>query len=175
VQDKSQPSPLNTPVTRSALPVGVPAPDFQLEAVPGQIVTLGELRGRRVALAFYAGDWYPHSIDQLTQLQDLLSEFAGFDVALLAISVDSAWCHRAFTRHHQFGFALLADFEPKGAVAQAYGVYWNNAGHSRAALFLIDRRGVIAWSHIAPADAIPDIPGILSALAGLSEDEERKP
>ena len=141
-----------------------PAPDFQLEGVPGQIVTLSELRGRPVVLAFYAGDWQPQSVDLLRQLQALLPEIERFDAALLTVSVDSAWSHAAFAREYQLGFPLLADFEPKGAVARAYGVYWENAGHNRAAVFVIDRAGIIAWSRIAPAGAIPDTRSTLAAL-----------
>ena len=37
--------------------------------------------------------------------------------------MDGVWCHRAFAEDRELHFPLLADFEPKGAVARRYGVY----------------------------------------------------
>ena len=45
------------------------------------------------------------------------------DATLLGISVDGAWCHAAFVQQRKLRFSLLADFEPKGAVAQSYGAW----------------------------------------------------
>jgi peroxiredoxin len=53
----------------------------------------------------------------------MLDEFRQFEAELLGISVDGAWCHSAFAKQNKLRFSLLADFEPKGAVARTYGVY----------------------------------------------------
>jgi alkyl hydroperoxide reductase subunit AhpC len=62
---------------------------------------------------------------------------------------------------------LLADFEPKGAVARSYGVYQFDEGTSERALFVIDRDGVIGWSYLSPSGVNPGADGILRALEAL--------
>ena len=43
------------PVDSETVPVGVPAPDFQLTAIDGREVQLSDLRGRPVVLVFLRG------------------------------------------------------------------------------------------------------------------------
>jgi len=54
---------------------------------------------------------------------EMLDEFQEFQAELLGISVDGVWCHAAYARQNKLHFPLLADFQPKGAVARAYGAY----------------------------------------------------
>ena len=105
------------------LPAGNPAPAFRLPRVPGQTLALASLRGRPVVLAFYPADWEPVSAEQLATLQHFLPAIRHLGAELVGISVDGAWSHLAFARAHGLGFPLLADAEPKGLVARAYGVY----------------------------------------------------
>jgi len=64
-------------------------------------------------------------------------------------------------------FPLLADFEPKGEVARAYGVYDEKDGTCERALFVIDSDGIIHWSYVSPTGVNPGANGILSALENL--------
>jgi peroxiredoxin len=64
-------------------------------------------------------------------------------------------------------FPLMADFEPKGAVAKSYGVYREQDGICERALFVIDKTGVIAWSYLSPIAVNPGADGILDALDRL--------
>jgi len=66
---------------------------------------------------------------------------------------------------------LLADFEPKGAVARSYGVYRSDEGTSERALFVIDANGVISWSYLSPSGINPGADGILRALEALERKE----
>jgi peroxiredoxin len=86
---------------------------------------------------------------------------------LLGISVDGPWCHKAFAEARHLHFRLLADFEPKGAVARQYGVYRGADGISERALFVIDKEGVITWSYLSPIRVNPGADGILEALEKL--------
>jgi peroxiredoxin len=65
-------------------------------------------------------------------------------------------------------FPLLSDFEPKGAVSRAYGVYREQDGTSERALFVLDGNGVIRWSYLSPIDVNPGAAGILEALESLA-------
>src|SRR5258708_34716045 len=113
----------STPSQATALEPGTTAPDFRLPSTPDQSVSLREFRGRAVILRFYPADWSPVCGDQTALYNELLSEFHRFDAELLGISVDGSWCHLAFAHDRKLRLPLLADFEPKGAVAREYGVY----------------------------------------------------
>jgi peroxiredoxin len=89
----------------------------------------------------------------------------------LGLSVDGAWCHRAFARDRNLSFPLLADFEPKGEVARAYGAYRDSEGVAERALFVIGADGVIAWSYLSPIAVNPGADGILDALDRLSAQD----
>jgi peroxiredoxin len=66
-------------------------------------------------------------------------------------------------------FPLLADFEPKGAVARLYGVYRENEGYCERALFVINAEGIIHWSYVSPVGINPGAAGILAALEDLQK------
>jgi peroxiredoxin len=150
------------------LPPGTPAPEFTLHCTPDQTISLSELRGKPVILAFYPADWSPVCGDQMALYNEILSEFHKHQAELLGVSVDGVWCHAAFSTDRKLHFPLLADFEPKGAVAKTYGVYNESAGLTERALFVIDKEGVIRWSYLSPMGMNPGADGILTALESLS-------
>jgi peroxiredoxin len=152
-----------------ALPPGTPAPDFTLAQRPDRTLRLRDLRGRRVILVFYPADWSPVCGDQLAIYQEVLPEFQKHDAELLGISVDGVWCHAAYAEHRKIRFPLLSDFEPKGEVARAYGVYVKESGVAGRALFVLDDEGVIRWSYVSPLEINPGAEGILSALESLPQ------
>ncbi|MEO8026343.1 MAG: redoxin domain-containing protein [Bryobacteraceae bacterium] len=156
------------------LAAGTAAPDFRLPSTPDQLVSLSEFLGRPVILVFYPSDWSPVCGDQTTLYNELLPEFHRFQAEMLGISVDGAWCHLAFAHDRKLKFPLLADFEPKGSVARAYGVYRSREGVSERALFVIDSAGIIRWSYVSPIGINPGADGILSALEALSPVGETK-
>ncbi|MBV9573808.1 MAG: redoxin domain-containing protein [Acidobacteriales bacterium] len=149
------------------LPPGTKAPDFTLHVTPDQTLSLSELRGRPVVLAFYPADWSPVCGDQMALYNEVLPEFQKLNAEIVGISVDGAWCHRAFAEERHLHFPLLADFEPKGAVSRKYGAYRESNGFSERALFVIDKEGVIAWSYNSPVAVNPGADGILQALENL--------
>src|ERR1700757_113178 len=150
------------------LAAGTRAPDFTLSSTPDQTVSLAEFRGRPVIVAFYPADWRPVCGDQMALYKEVLPEFERYNAQLLGISVDGAWCHAAFARDRKLHFPLLADFEPKGAVARRYGVYRHDDGFSERALFVVDGDGIIRWSYVSPVGVNPGADGILRALEALA-------
>ena len=150
---------------------GQPGPDFTLNCTPDQTLSLNEFRGRRVILVFYPADWSPVCSDELAVYAEIESEFHKHDAELLGISVDGVWCHAAFRRERKLPFPLLSDFEPKGAVSQAYGVYAREHGTSGRALFVLDEAGVIRWSYLSPIGINPGADGILAALEAMDREQ----
>jgi peroxiredoxin len=149
------------------LPPGAAAPNFTLNATPDQSLSLSDLKGRPVVLAFYPADWSPVCGDQMALYNEALPEFQAYGAEIVGISVDGVWCHVAFAKDRKLEFPLLADFEPKGAVAKLYGAYREGDGFCERALFVIDKNGVIAWSYLSPLAVNPGADGILQALEQL--------
>ena len=58
----------------------------------------------------------------------------------------------------------MADFHPKGEVAQAYGVYNEDRGTANRAIFVIDKEGIVRFkreysniSELDPKDILDEI------------------
>ena len=144
------------------------APDFELYATPDQKLSLSDLRGKPVILAFYPADWSPVCGDQMALYNETLKLFRKHKAEVIGLSVDSKWCHMAFSQNRNLHFPLLADFEPKGAISVLYGAYNENEGHCKRALFVIGEGGIIQWSYLSPDGINPGAEGILEALENLS-------
>ncbi len=157
---------------KPALAPGTKAPDFLLRSTPDQELSLHEFNGRPLIICFYPADWSPVCGDQLALYNELLPEFRLYGADLIGISVDGVWCHLAYSQARKLRFPLLSDFEPKGKVAQLYGAYDPREGVCERALFVLDERGVVRWSYVAPSNVNPGADGILSALERLTGNTE---
>ena len=153
----------------SVLVPGTRAPEFTLHVTPDQALSLGDLAGKPTIIAFYPADWSPVCGDQMVLYNQVRPEFQRYGAELIGISVDGSWCHQAFAKHQNVHFPLLSDFEPKGAVARAYGAYREGDGVCERALFVLDRNGFVFWSYCAPIAVNPGADGILDALERMMQ------
>jgi peroxiredoxin len=160
------------PATAGPLPVGTKMPDFTLPVSPEKKMSLAELSGRPVILAFYPADWSPVCGDQMALYNEVLPEFERYGAQLVGISVDGVWCHSAFSKAQNLRFPLLSDFEPKGAVAKTCGVYRLGDGIAERALFVLDGDGTVRWNYVSPLTVNPGADGILEALEKLHPKKE---
>jgi peroxiredoxin len=144
---------------------GTKAPDFKLPDQDGNEVSLSDFAGQKLVLAFYPLDFSPVCTDQLSLYQEVLEELEAKGAKLVGISVDSAYCHAAFRKQLNLTMPLLADFNPKGEVSQAYGAWIEGAGISDRALVLIED-GEVKWSYAAPNPG--EIPGANLIFDALS-------
>jgi peroxiredoxin len=143
---------------------GSPAPDFTLPDQDGNRVSLSDYRGRTVVLVFYPADFSRVCTDQLSVYQEVLPQLGEAGTELLGISVDSAYCHRAFQEHQGLTITLLADFHPKGEVAKAYGVWSEKHGVASRALVMVGPDGVVQWSYLSSPLEVPGANLIFDAL-----------
>ena len=150
------------------LAAGTPAPPFSLPSSTGDRLSLDEFRGRPVVLVFYPADNSPVCSSQLALYNEALRLFQEYDAQIVGISSDDPDSHKAFTQSLKLDFPLLADHDPAGAVARAYGVYREGDGLNERALFVVDGDGVIRWSYVAPRSVNPGADGILHALDSLA-------
>jgi peroxiredoxin len=147
---------------------GTPAPDFTLPDQDGNQVSLSDFQGRTVVLVFYPADFSPVCTDQLSVYQEVLPQLEEQGAAMVGISVDGAFCHRAFRDHLGVSIPLLADFHPKGEVARAYGVWSDEYGVAARALVVVGPDGRVAWSYLSPPLEVPGANLIFDALDQLA-------
>jgi peroxiredoxin len=145
--------------------VGAPAPDFTLTDHTGQPWTLSEHRGRNVLLVFYPLDFSPTCTGELRDLAALREKLGAAGAEVVGISVDSRWAHGAFRAAEHLEATLLADFQPRGAVAQLYGAYLEEPGIATRATFVIDAEGIVRWSVITDPGTARNPDEYLEALA----------
>ena len=143
---------------------GSPAPDFELPDQDGNKISLSGYRGRTVVLVFYPADFSRVCTEQLSVYQEVLPQLEEAGARLVGISVDGAFCHKAFQEHQGLTIPLLADFHPKGEVAKAYGVYSEEYGVAGRALVMVGPDGVVQWSYLSPPLEVPGANLIFDAL-----------
>lgn len=168
--EASSEAPEKKALQKAGIQEGMEAPDFTLPATPDQTLSLHEFRGQPVVLVFYPADWSPVCGDQLALYNEIYPDLKKRKVAIVGISVDSIWCHMAYTKDRKFQFPIVADFHPKGKVAKAYGIYDEGHGVCSRALFLVDANGLVRWSYVSPMAINPGADGFLDALDQLDED-----
>lgn len=96
-----------------------------------------------------------------------MKRFEQLDAQVLGVSVDSAWAHKAFAEKMGIRYPLLADFLPRGAVAEAFGVFHPNFGISGRAIAMINKAGKIAWFKNYEFTTVPDMKEVETALAAV--------
>ena len=129
--------------------VGSEAPDFTLKDQNGQPVTLSDFRGKKnVLLVFFPLAFTGICQGELDEGRDHLPNYDNDDNATLAISVGPPPTHKICATESGFTFPVLSDFWPHGAVAQAYGVFNDDAGFANRGTFVIDRSGVVRFAEL---------------------------
>jgi peroxiredoxin len=149
--------------------LGGEAPDFELPNQFGEPIRLCAYRGRNVVLVFYPFAFSKICTGELCEIRDNIALFDDGNAVVLAVSVDSKFSLRAYAEQEGYGFDLLADFWPHGAVAEAYGVFDRDSGMARRGTFIIDTGGVIRYSVVNPRGQARDLAEYKSALAALDQ------
>ena len=151
-----------------SLIIGDQAPDFTLINQFGEEVTLSSFRGHKnVVIVFYPLSFSGICTGELCELRDNFAQFDNADVELLAISVDSKFVQKQFAEHEGYKFSVLADFWPHGAVAQAYGVFLQEAGISNRATFVVNKDGDLVAKFVTAPGQARSLDEYQRALASL--------
>lgn len=140
-----------TATASTTLPVvGAVAPDFTLASTAGGDVTLSASRGRKhVLLAFFPLAFTSTCTAENCAFSEDYGTFARVDTIVLPISVDSVPTLREYKTKYGLQHDLLSDF--KREASRAYGVLLEDRFFSKRAYFLIDKQGVLRWSHVEAA------------------------
>jgi peroxiredoxin len=130
--------------------VGERAPDFTLPSTAGSDVSLASFRGKRtVLLAFFPLAFTSTCTAEMCAFSEDFDRFTGKGVEVLPISVDSVPTLKEFKAKYAMKVDLLSDF--KREASRAYGTLLVDKFFSSRAYFLVDREGLIRWSHVESA------------------------
>ena len=151
-----------------AIAVGAAVPDFTLRDQSQKEVKLSDFKGsKNVVLMFYPLDWSPVCTNEHACFVNDMKRFESLDAQVLGVSVDSVWSHKAFAEKMGIHYPLLADFQPRGAMAEKYGVYLADKGITGRAISIIDREGKLAWHKNYDIPVVPGIDEVAKALEGV--------
>jgi peroxiredoxin len=152
-----------------AISVGQAAPDFVLKDQSQKEVKLSDFKGKKnVVLVFYPLDWSPTCTQEHTCFVNDMKRFEQLDAQVLGISVDSAWSHKAYAEKMGIHYPLLADFQPRGAVGDKFGVFMPEKGITGRAIAIVDRSGKVAWFKNYDIPVVPDLKEVADALAKVN-------
>jgi glutaredoxin-dependent peroxiredoxin len=138
---------MTSPASTAPLAAGDRAPDFTADSTSGQQVTLSSFQQRkRVLLAFFPLAFTSTCTTELCDFSAEFDQFAGKDVEVMPISVDSVPTLKEFKAKHHMRIDLVSDF--KRDISRAYGVLLADKFFSARAYFLVGLDGRIQWAHI---------------------------
>lgn len=146
--------------------VGQPAPEFTLKDQSQQEVKLADYKGKKnVVMVFYPLDWSPVCTNEHVCFVNDMKKFESLDAQVLGLSVDSVWSHKAYAEKMGIHYPLLADFQPRGAVADKFGVFLADKGITGRAIAIINKQGNVAWFKQYDIPTVPDLNEVSAALS----------
>jgi peroxiredoxin len=149
-----------------SIAVGQTAPDFTLHNQDKKEVKLSDFTGKKnVVLVWYPLDWSPTCTNEHVCFVNDMKQFEMLDAEVLGVSVDSVWSHKAFAEKMGIKYSLLADFHPRGAMSEKYGVYLADKGITGRAIAIINKAGKVAWFKNYDIPVVPDIKEVATALS----------
>jgi peroxiredoxin len=129
----------------------LPAPDFTLPGLNGELISLSDHKGNVVLVNIWA-TWCPPCVYEMPSMEELNQQFKNKNFKILAVSIDlsGAKAVAPFMKKHNLTFEALID--PAGTIMTSYGV--NGIPQS----FIIDKQGNIIKKVVGPIDwATPEI------------------
>jgi peroxiredoxin len=127
--------------------IGQPAPDFTLPSTSGQEVQLSSFRGREnVLVAFFPLAFTGVCTAEMCAFSEDYSRFEKAGTRVLPVSVDAVPSLKAFKEKERMSLDLLSDFHR--TASRAYGVLLEDKNLSQRAYFLVDKQGLLRWSHV---------------------------
>ena len=128
-----------------AADVGSKAPDFTLMNQDREPVTLSQLKGKPVVLAFFPAAFSGVCQKELCTFRDSMGDLNKANAQVFGISVDTFFALKAFQDQQKLNFPLLSDFNKQ--VIRDYGVFNEDMiglkGIAKRAVFVLDKDGVV--------------------------------
>ena len=145
---------------------GTPAPEFRLKDEDGVAFTNADIAGQTTVFVFFPFAFSPVCTDQFQVYEEVLDELQADGAKLYGVSTDAPDSLKAFREKLGVSIPMLSDFEPKGAMARAFGAYFEAGGMTNRALVIVDPDGVVQYSHLAANPG--ELPGANLIFDGLA-------
>jgi len=133
-----------------AADVGSTAPDFTLMNQDREPVTLSQLKGKPVVLAFFPAAFSGTCQKELCTIRDSMAALNAASAQVLGISVDTFFALKAFQDQQQLNFPLLSDFNKE--VIRQYGVFNEDMiglkGIAKRSVFVLDKDGIVRYREV---------------------------
>jgi peroxiredoxin len=139
--------------TQDSLKVGDTAPDFALpyatkDSVAQEDLKLSNLIGKKnIVLAFYPANWSGGCTIEMCTMRDNFSDLEKLDAEILPISGDYAYAHHEWAKQQNFPFKMVSDH--LHTVARTYNSFNETNGFNKRTVFVIDKKGKIAYIDLA--------------------------
>jgi len=115
--------------------IGKPAPNFKLQSLDGQSISLSDFRGKPVLINFWA-TWCGPCRIEMPYLQQIYEEWHGKGMVVLTINIgESSSQIKEFMQSQGLSLPVLLD--KRGSVAQKYNIL------GIPTTFFLDKDGVI--------------------------------
>jgi peroxiredoxin (alkyl hydroperoxide reductase subunit C) len=156
--------------SKTKLKVGMKAPDFTLQSLSGESISLSQYRGEKnVVISFVPAAWTPVCSDQWPGYNIAKNVFDKYDALLLGITVDNIPTLFAWTKEMgTLWFPVLSDFYPHGAVSKKYGVLRSN-GVSERALIVVDKKGILRYIDVHDINSRPALEELVKELEKIEK------
>lgn len=126
---------------------GTKAPDFTLNDMDGNPVSLSDFRGKKVVVYFYPKDNTPGCTKQACAFKEAYDGFKTDDIVVIGISKDSSKSHQNFAKKYELPFILLSD--PDLVAISGYDVWQEKKLYGKTSMgvmrstYIIDEEGII--------------------------------
>lgn len=147
--------------------IGQQAPAFSLPDVHGTPIEVPDPDSSALVVVFFPFAFSEVCTGELAALADNLAMFHQAGAEVVAVSCDPVFALRAYDEQHDFGFDLLSDFWPHGAISSRYGVFDPAAGYAHRGSVLIDEQGTIRWRLLTGSGQMRPISAYRAALTDL--------
>jgi len=165
-------------ILERALPVGAPAPNFELQDQDDQWVSSTQLLEHTLlVICFFRGRWCPFCVSQLEAMNLFLPQIEAAGAVLLAISPQTVRQSFFKAEQHKLNFRLLSD--GRNQVARQFGLVYRvpeyqQSVYRRAFVNLPMANGDDSWELPIPATYVVRRDGIVR-YASLNPDYSVRP
>lgn len=140
--------------------IGSLAPDFQLDNLDGQSVSLSGYRGQPVLVNFWA-TWCQPCRSEMPLIQMVFTDKKWADEGLMVLAIEigeSPARVKEFVKEYEFTFPILLD--------SSQNVFFEYHAHMVPTTFFIDRLGRIREIKIGPFSSVEEIETSLEKIIG---------
>ncbi len=148
--------------------IGDPAPDFTLNVTNGTTLSLSAYRGsQNVLIAFFPLAFTSTCTAEMCAFTEEFAKFESHDVAVIPVSVDSVPTLKEYKAKHAIAMEMASDFRREAS--RAFGVLNEEQFYSNRSYFLVDKAGVVRWTHVETVNGERRGNGeLLAAIAALT-------